>query len=54
MIIIFCHPNGLVFAQDTYDILHCIDEGMETRAMFLDFSKVFNKVWHKGLICKSR
>ena len=38
----------------TYDIFHCFDEGMETRAIFLDISKAFDKVWHKGLIYKLR
>ena len=36
----------------TYDILHCFDEGRETRALFLDISKAFDKVWHKGLVYK--
>ena len=36
----------------TYDIFHCFDEGMETRAIFLDISKAFDKVQHKGLIYK--
>ena len=34
----------------TYDIFQCFDEGMETRAIFLDISKAFDKVWRKGLI----
>ena len=38
----------------TYDIFHCFDEGMETRAIFLDISKAFDKVWHKGPIYKLR
>ena len=36
----------------TYDIFHRFDEGRETRALFLDISKAFDKVWHKGLIYK--
>jgi hypothetical protein len=27
-------------------------EGKEVRAVFLDISKAFDKVWHKGLISK--
>ena len=63
MIIIFCHPISLVFAQETHalisfcqllTIIHCFDEGMETKATFLDLSKAFGKVWHKGLIYKLR
>ena len=38
----------------TYDIFHCFDEGMETRAIFLDISKAFDKGLHKGLIYKLR
>ena len=36
----------------TYYIFHSFDEGMETRAIFLDISKAVDKVWHKGLIYK--
>ena len=63
VIIIFCHPISLVFAQETHalisfcqllTIIHCFDEGMETNATFLDLSKAFGKVWHKGLIYKLR
>ena len=35
-----------------YDIVHCFDEEMETRAIYLDICKAFDKVWHKGLIYK--
>ena len=38
----------------TYDVFHCFGEGMETSTIFLDISKDFNKVWHKGLIYKLR
>ena len=34
----------------TDDIYHSFDEGLETRAIFLHFSKTFDKVWHEGLI----
>ena len=30
------------------------DQGMGTRAIFLDISKAFDKVWHKGLTYKLR
>ena len=36
----------------TYDFFHCFEEGLETRAIFLDISKASGKVWHKGLIYK--
>lgn len=29
-----------------------MDNGKEVRIVFLDISKAFDKVWHKGLICK--
>ena len=38
----------------THDIYHSFDEGFETRAIFLDISKAFDKVWHEGLIYKLR
>ena len=39
----------------TYNIFHCFGEGiMETRAIFLDISKAFDKVWHKVIIHKLR
>ena len=36
----------------THDILNSLDEGLEVRGAYLDISKAFDKVWHKGLICK--
>ena len=38
----------------TYNIFHSFDEEMENRALFLDISKTFDKVWHKGLKNKLR
>ena len=29
-----------------------LDDGLETRAVFLDMSKTFDKVWHNGLLFK--
>ena len=34
------------------DILNLLDEGLEARGVFLDTSKAYNKVWHKGMIYK--
>ena len=34
--------------------LSLLDEGFETKAIFLDISKVFDKAWHEGLIYKLR
>ena len=36
----------------THDIYHSFGNGFEVRGVFLDISKAFDKVWHKGLICK--
>ena len=38
----------------TNDIFESFEEGFETRAVFLDISKAFDKVWHDGLIFKLR
>ena len=36
----------------THDIYQSLDDGLETRAVFLDKSKAFDKVWHEGLLFK--
>ena len=36
----------------THEIYKSFDEGLEVRGVFLDISKVFDKVWHEGLIFK--
>ena len=36
----------------THDIYQSFDNGHETRAVFLDISKAFYKVWHEGLLYK--
>ena len=33
----------------THDIYQSFDDGLETRAVFLDISKAFDKVWHEGV-----
>ena len=35
-----------------HDIYQSFENGFEVRGVFLDISKVFDKVWHKGLIHK--
>ena len=35
-----------------HDIYQSLDDGLETRGVFLDISKAFDKVWHKGLLFK--
>ena len=34
----------------THEIYKSFDNGCEVRGVFLDISKAFDKVWHKGLI----
>ena len=36
----------------THEIYKSFDDGYEVRGVFLDISKSFDKVWHKGLIYK--
>ena len=36
----------------THDIYQSLDDGLATRGIFLDISKAFDKVWHKGLLFK--
>ena len=36
----------------THQIYQTFDDNLEVRAVFLDISKAFEKVWHKGLIYK--
>ena len=42
--------NQLTFLYDK--ICRALDNGLETRAVFFDISKAFDKVWHRGLIFK--
>ena len=36
----------------TRDIYRSLDQGCEVRGVFIDISKTFGKVWHKGLVHK--
>ena len=36
----------------THDIYQSLDDGLETKGVFLDISKAFDKVWHEGLLFK--
>ena len=36
----------------THEIYNLFDEGLEVRSVFFDISKVFDKVWHKGVLFK--
>ena len=44
--------NPLFFIN--HEILKAFDKGLEVCGIFLDISKVFDKVWHDGLIFKLR
>ena len=35
-----------------HEIYQSFDDNLEVRAVFLDISKVFDKVWHKGAVFK--
>ena len=56
--VITCLQSGFVPGDSTvnqlvdiYNIFcKALDEGMEVRAVFLDISKAFDRVWHKGLL----
>ena len=36
----------------THEIYRSFDGGLEVRGVFLDISKAFDKIWHKGLLVK--
>jgi len=40
--------------QLVHAIYEALEEGNEMRAVFLDLSKAFDRVWHRGLIAKLR
>ena len=42
------------FISITHEINKSFDDGYEVRAVFLDISKAFDKVWHKDLHYKLR
>ena len=42
--------NQLTYLYDTF--CQALDLGKEVRVVFCDISKAFDRVWHKGLICK--
>ena len=44
-----CTNQLLSIAQE---ILSAFDDGHEVRAVFLDISKAFDRVWHEGLLLK--
>ena len=62
MIIVFFHPCSLGLYPVTqlqtnlpsFIIFYCqaLDSGKEIRVVFCDVSKAFDRVWHKGLLCK--
>ena len=42
--------NQLTFLYNTF--CQALDSGKEVRVVFCDVSKAFDRVWHKGLLCK--
>ena len=45
----FCFNQLLCISHDIYQ---SFDDGLETRAVFLDISKAYDKVWYEGLLYK--
>ena len=51
---------GFRSSRSTADVLtvitdrisKCLDKSLDSRAIALDISKAFDKVWHRGLLCK--
>lgn len=46
------HSTVLQLTYIIHRIYHCLEEGKEVRAVFLDISKAFDRVWHDGLLTK--
>ena len=44
--------NQLTFLYNSF--CQALDSGKEVRVVFCDVSKAFDRVWHKGLLCKLR
>ena len=42
--------NQLTYLYNTFS--EALDSGKEVRVIFCDISKAFDRVWHKGLLCK--
>ena len=36
----------------THKLTEALDDGIDVRIVFLDLSKAFDKVWHKGVLFK--
>ena len=45
---------ALINGSINHEILRAFDIGLEVRGLFLDVSKVFDKVWHAGLTYELR
>lgn len=58
--IITCHQSGFTKGDSAINQLlfmtnefgKALDDGKEIRVVFCDISKAFDRVWHKGLLCK--
>ena len=42
--------NQMTFLYDSF--CEALDDGKEIRVVFCDISKAFDRVWHRGLLCK--
>ena len=46
------HSTQLQLIYLTHNIYHALDEGHDFTAIYLDISKYFDKIWHRGLLVK--
>ena len=48
----FRKSDSCISLAITHEIYSSFDSSLETRGVFLDISKAFDRVWHEGLLYK--